>query len=53
MPSSEDVKVTRQLVAAGDMMGIKVLDHIVIGRRNHRADSDFVSLRESGLVKFE
>lgn len=42
-PSQEDVYVTRQLVAAGDLLGISVLDHLVIGQQR------FVSLRERGL----
>ena len=51
-PSSEDIKVTKQLISAGEVMGIKVLDHIVIGHRRQTAASDFLSLREAGLVKF-
>jgi DNA repair protein RadC len=51
-PSAEDIKVTKQLIGAGEVMGIKVLDHIVIGHRKHNADTDFLSLREAGLVKF-
>ena len=51
-PSSEDIKVTKQLISAGDVMGIKVLDHIVIGHRKNNTATDFLSLRESGLVKF-
>jgi len=42
-PSPEDVEVTRRLVAAGDLLGIPVLDHLVIGQQR------FVSLRERGL----
>jgi DNA repair protein RadC len=30
-PSMEDIEVTRRLREAGDMLGIKVLDHIIIG----------------------
>ena len=30
-PSSEDISLTRRLVAAGDLLGIKVLDHVIIG----------------------
>jgi len=30
-PSTEDLEITRRLRDAGDMIGIKVLDHIVIG----------------------
>ena len=44
-PSAEDIKITRQLVSAGEIMGIKVLDHVVIG-------DTALSLREAGLVKF-
>lgn len=51
-PSSEDIKVTKQLVGAGEVMGIRVLDHIVIGLRKHGSATDFLSLRESGLVRF-
>lgn len=42
-PSPEDVEVTRQLVAAGNLLGIEVLDHLIIGQQR------FVSLRERGL----
>lgn len=42
-PSPEDVLVTRQIAAAGQLLGIDLLDHIVIGRGR------FVSLRERGL----
>lgn len=42
-PSPEDIEVTRQLVAAGNLLGIEVLDHLIVGRQR------FVSLRERGL----
>lgn len=42
-PSPEDVEVTRQLVDAGNLLDIEVLDHLVIGQQR------FVSLRERGL----
>lgn len=51
-PSAEDIKVTKQLIGAGEVMGIKVLDHIVIGHRKTNSNTDFLSLREAGLVKF-
>lgn len=51
-PSSEDIKVTKQLIGAGEVMGIKILDHIIIGHRKQHNASDFLSLRESGLVQF-
>ena len=42
-PSPEDVHVTRQIVEAGKLLDIEVLDHLVIGRNR------FVSLKERGL----
>lgn len=42
-PSAEDVHVTRQIVKAGQILNIEVLDHIVIGQQR------FVSLKERGL----
>ncbi len=42
-PSPEDISVTRQLVKAGSLLDITVLDHIVIGHRR------FVSLKERRL----
>lgn len=42
-PSPEDVNVTRQIVKAGELLDISVLDHIIIGRQR------YVSLKERGL----
>ncbi len=42
-PSPEDIRVTRQLVKAGKLLDIEVLDHIVIGRQR------YVSLKERKL----
>ncbi|MFO7679102.1 MAG: DNA repair protein RadC [Chloroflexota bacterium] len=42
-PSPEDIRVTRQLVEAGKLMDIEVLDHVVIGHQR------YVSLKERGL----
>lgn len=43
-PSPEDVQLTRRLVEAGELLGVSVLDHIVIG--HHR----FISLKEGGYM---
>ena len=50
-PSAEDVRITRQLVEAGKILGIPVLDHVVIGRKTPDHPG-FISLREQGLVTF-
>jgi DNA repair protein RadC len=42
-PSPEDVLVTRQIVSAGKLLDVDVLDHIVVGH------GSWVSLRERGL----
>ena len=56
-PSAEDLRITRQLVEAGKIVDIKVLDHVVIGRAVEPTDDQpgrpaFFSLRESGLCSF-
>ncbi len=43
-PSPEDVSITRELVSAGETLGIQLLDHLVIGSGNR-----YVSLNERRL----
>lgn len=43
-PSPEDISLTKRLVEAGELVGIDVLDHLVIGEHS------FVSLKERGLM---
>lgn len=43
-PSGADIQLTRRLVKAGDVLGIEVLDHVVIGGNEH------ASLRDLGLM---
>ena len=45
-PSREDIEITRRLREAGDILGIKVVDHIIIDTETGRSNS-FVS---SGLM---
>lgn len=52
-PSAEDIKLTRQLVEAGRIVDIPVLDHIILGRSAEAGARDYYSLRESGVVSFE
>ena len=34
-PSSEDIEMTKLLVQAGEHLGVKVLDHVIIGKRKY------------------
>ena len=42
-PSPEDIKITEQIVTAGKLLDIEVLDHLIIGHQR------YVSLKERGL----
>ena len=44
VPSKEDIEVTERLVAAGEIMGIIVMDHIIVG------DDEYISLRDLGVM---
>lgn len=43
-PSNEDISITNRLIDAGNLIGIKVLDHIIIG------DNKYISFKEKNLV---
>lgn len=43
-PSSEDRQVTERLVRAGEVLGIRVLDHVVVAERGYH------SFREAGAL---
>jgi DNA repair protein RadC len=45
-PSNEDVRVTREAGQVGELLGIDLLDHVIVG-----GCSKFVSLRERGFYK--
>ena len=47
-PSESDIKVTRDLIRAGQLLKIEVLDHVIVGRATHERNKDYVSLRELG-----
>ena len=41
-PSAEDKAVTRRLIAAGDVLGIDLLDHLIV------SDESWISMRDRG-----
>jgi DNA repair protein RadC len=47
-PSEADIKTTRDLIRAGQLLKIEVLDHIIIGQATAARAKDYSSLRELG-----
>ena len=43
-PSDFDIEITRELIKAGELLGIQVLDHIIIGGKK------YVSLKDKGVI---
>ena len=43
-PSQQDIQLTNRLYEAGELLGIKLLDHLIIG------DGTFTSLKENGYL---
>jgi DNA repair protein RadC len=43
-PSIEDIETTKRLMSSGDVLGIKILDHIIVG------DGRYISLKERGVI---
>jgi hypothetical protein len=44
-PSREDISLTKHLVNAGEILGISILDHIIIGYEN------YTSLKQEGIIR--
>lgn len=44
-PSKEDISITRRLKDAGELLGIRVLDHVIVGH-----DGRFLSMVTAGLI---
>ncbi|MGH7950751.1 MAG: RadC family protein [Limisphaerales bacterium] len=47
-PSAADIKVTRDLIRAGQLLKIEVIDHIILGRATPERPKEYTSLRELG-----
>jgi DNA repair protein RadC len=47
-PSEADIKVTRDLIRAGQLLKIEILDHVILGRVTADRANDYSSLRELG-----
>ncbi len=44
VPSKEDIDITKRIVDAGNLLGITVLDHIIVG------ETEYYSLKENGYI---
>lgn len=51
-PSSADLSATGDIVRAGHVLKIDVMDHVIIGARRQGQAKDYFSIRQSGLVAF-
>ena len=47
-PSEADIRVTRDLIRAGQLLKIDVIDHVILGARTPDRPKDYASLRELG-----
>jgi DNA repair protein RadC len=45
-PSKQDIATTQQLVAAGQILGIPLFDHVIVGSKGH------FSFRKQGLLGY-
>jgi len=43
-PSEEDIRVTRRIKEAGELLGIRLLDHLIV------SDTDCYSFQDNGLL---
>jgi len=41
IPSDSDIALTKQIVEAGELLGIKVLDHLIVSNRGYRSLIDY------------
>ena len=50
-PSQGDIRSTDQLVEAGKVIGIEVVDHIIVGTTTENRERYYESMRELGYIK--
>ena len=48
-PSEADIRITRDLIRAGQLLKIELLDHVILGTRTVERPRDYCSLRELGF----
>ncbi len=50
-PSEADIRITRDLIRAGRLLRMEVLDHLILGHRTESRPRDFTSLKEMGYFQ--
>jgi len=50
LPSQADIDLTRRLNEASRLLGLRLQDHIIMGKPRHAGDRGFFSFREGGLI---
>ena len=51
-PSKEDIDITERLIETGRLLGIRLLDHIILGSSGSAKGQGFVSIRNLAILKF-
>ena len=49
-PSADDIRATREMLEAGRILGIPLIDHVIIGRPMPSNPVGFVSLKQMGIL---
>ena len=49
-PSEADIRMTRDMAKAGQLLKIELVDHIILGSRTSDRPNDFCSLRQLGIL---
>ena len=44
-PSEDDIKITKQIISAGEILGIEVMDHLIIG-----ANYNYISMKAQEVI---
>lgn len=49
-PSKADINSTKKIKDAGEIIGIELIDHVILGQKSEGRQQDFISFREAGLL---
>jgi len=45
-PSEDDIKITKRLIEVGELIGVKILDHLVVSDQGYRSLRDYLKFSE-------